>query len=211
MKAILLFILAGVWIEYNELPIFPLGFVLVLLWVRPINFKRYKFLILAMVLGFIGTGFSFKIFEQVSYNHQTGKEHYFSKYLFHIGLGTKNITQILSRNTFLLYKDNRHQKEQKLLDNYLRDFVPSYNESNASFSEMRKEYGKIEDMYYIGYIEKVLFPIVPTDLQFVYKVKFVENPSWRTIHFRIAFPKGKLQVFKMEVQDSNVKYKTPNQ
>ena len=183
---------------------------LVLLWVRPINFKRYRFLILAMILGFIGTGVSFKIFDQVTFHHKTGEAHYFSKYLFNLGLGTKNITQMLKRDTFTLYKDNHYQTEQKLLDNYLKSFVPHYNEKHSNFSAMQKKYGKIEDMYYVGYIEKVLFPTLPTDLQFVYKIKFVENPSWKTIHFRMAFPKNKVKVLKMEVQDEDIQYEIAN-
>lgn len=206
IKPILLFLLAGIWIESNELPIIPLGFIVILLWVRPINFKRYRFLILAMILGFIGTGFSFKIFNEVTINPQTGENHYFSKYLFSLGLGTKNITQLLNKDRITLYKDNLYQVEQKRLDEYLRSFVQSYNENNSNPSELRKKYGEIEDMYYIGYLEGMMPNINPAYLRFVYKVKFVQNSSWQSIHFHIGFDKREVKMLKIEVQDERVEY-----
>lgn len=205
---ILLSLLAGIWIEFNEIPIFPLGFMLVVLWVRPINFKRYKFFIIAMILGFIGTGFSFKIFEEVTVNPKTGEEYHFSKYLFNLGLGMTNITQFLKRNTMTLYKDNLYQKEQRFLDNYLRGFVQAYNENNSSFSELKKNHGAIEDMYYLGYVKRIVNPINPVDLEFVYKIKFVENSLWRTIHFRITLSKRKVQILNIKIQDEEVEYET---
>jgi len=206
IKSILLFLLAGIWIEFNEIPIIPLGFIAILLWVRPINFKRYRFLILAMVLGFVGTGFSFKIFKEVTVNPQTGIEHHFSKYLFNIGLGTQNITQFLKRGKITLYKDNLYQKEQKLLDNYLRGFVKSYNQNSSMFSEMKEKYGEIEDMYYIGNLEEKIPNINPAYLRFVYNIKFSKKPSWQTIHFSVGFDNQEVKILKMKVQDEDIEY-----
>lgn len=205
-KVIFLFILAGVWIEFNETPIIPIGFILILLWIRPISFKRYKFLILAMILGFIGTGLSFKIFQETTFQSETGRAHHFSKYLLNVSIGTNNISQFLKRDRIVLYKDNFYKKEQELLDKYLRSFVESYNNKNNSPFLGMSETREIADMYYFGYLKEMKPNMKLSDLVFVYKVKFAENFSWKTIHFRITFVQGELKVLNIELQDEEVEY-----
>jgi len=159
-----------------------------------------------MILGFIGTGLSFKIFKEVTLNPEAGREFHFSKYLFNLGLGTRNITQFFKRDMITLYKDDFYQKEQKLLDVYLRGFIQSYNKNHSVFSEMKESYGEIEDMYYIGYLEGMIPNINPSYLRFVYNIKFTQNSSWQTIYFRIAFSKREVKILKMEVQKEGVEY-----
>ena len=211
IKTILLFILATIWIEYNSVPIFPLGFLLLSFVFRP---KRYLPFIVAMVLGLIGTGISFQLFHSVKINPITKSEHEFSKFLFGFNLGTKNITRFFRRDTIRLYQDEVYNKEQKQLDKFFRKILVDYNEksqsfleSNLLFKKMRNEYGKIEDMYYFGNMEYFIPDIQKSDIMFVYRIKFVNSSKEQTVHFHtIVQDNGGIIIANIEVKESGTPY-----
>ena len=211
LKTILLFILATVWVEYNYIPAIPIGFLLVLLLVKPRRVKLFAPFIVAMILGVVGTGISLQFFNSVKTNPHTGVENHLSKFLWGFNIGTKNITHFLNRNVIKLYQDEIYTQQQQVLDNYLRGITPLYNVGDKSilstpFGLIWKEYGEIEDMYHFGNLNYFVPDIEKKDVLFVYKIKFTKESKEQTIHLRTLFYSGKIEVAEAKVMDADTKY-----
>jgi len=211
VKTILLFIIATLWIEYNYIPTIPIGFLLVLLWVRPKTLKQFTPLVVAMILGLLGTGISFQFFKSVKTNPNTGKEYHLSKSLWGFNLGTKNLTHFLNRDVIKLYQDDIYTQQQQMLDNHLRKLTSLYNLGDKSilstpFGTIWKEYGEIEDMYHFGNLNYFIPDIYKKDVLFVYKIKFSKQNKEQTIHLRVLFYDGKIEITKAKIMDADTKY-----
>jgi len=102
-----------VWIEYNYTPIFPIGFLVVLFWVRPKSIKKALPFVMAMVLGLVGTGVSLQFFHSTKVNPNTKESYELFKFNLGFNLGTKNITRFLNRDVIKLYQDNIYAQQQK--------------------------------------------------------------------------------------------------
>ncbi len=202
-----------VWIEYNYVPIVPVGFLVVLLLVRPRTVKQFAFFAVAMILGLMGTGISLQFFESVKINPNTGAEYRLSKSLWGFDLGTKNLTHFLNRDIIKLYQDDIYTQQQQMLDNHLREFTPLYNAGDRSvlstpFGSIWKEYGEIEDMYHLGNLNYFVPDIYKKDVLFVYKIKFTKQSKEQTIHLRTLFYNGKVEIAEAKVMDADTEYNT---
>jgi len=211
VKIILLFIIATVWVEYNYIPTIPIGFLLVLLLVRPKTVKQFVPFVVAMVLGVVGTGISLQFFESVKINPNTGAEYHLSKFLWGFNLGTKNLTRFLNRDVIKLYQDNIYSQQKQMLDNHLRRLTPLYNAGEKSilaipFGSIWNEYGEIEDMYHFGNLNYFVPDIHKKDVLFVYKIKFTKQNKEQMIHLRVLFYDGKVEISEAKVMGSDTKY-----
>lgn len=214
LTKIILLLLATIWIEYNQVPTFPIGFVVLLFLLgRKITLKQSVPFIIAMILGFVGTGISWQIFNETKIDPLTEKRHYFSKYLLGFNFGIKNIKYLLSQNTITIYQDTLYEREHQLLDAYLKDFVKNYNRKTSKDDYQKKLFRmiglnrKIEDMYYLGHREKhIPNAINPIYIPFVYKVKFEEEASWKYIYFDITCPKKEVTIVNIEIQNESLQH-----
>jgi len=209
MKAkIILFVVATIWIEYNYIPIIPIGFLVVLFWVRPKSIKKALPFVIAILLGLIGTGVSLQFFHLTKVNPNTQERYELSKFNLGFNLGTKNITRFLNRDVIKLYQDNIYAQQQERLDNYLRGIVPRYNanQTTTPLSSLYEKYGKIEDMYHFGNLNYFVPDIYKKDVLFVYKIKFEKSPKEQTIHLRTLFYDDTIEIAQTEVMPPDTKY-----
>lgn len=224
IKIIFLFILSTVWVVYNNVPSFPIGFVIALFFIASLNFKKYLVFIFAMILGFVGTGVALQFYKELTVNPLNGQEHHFSKFLLGFNVGTKNLTYLL-KDEVTLYKTNLHHNERKVFENYLREFTYQYNENNVTlltksflyqngstedkvitlFNDIHKN-GKVEDMYYLGNVIKAFPNINPSYFSFVYHVKFIGQESWRLMQFDVVFVKGDIKIMTIDLYDIETTY-----
>jgi len=214
IKTTLLFIVATIWIEYNYIPILPIGFLVILLLLRPRTLKRFSPFVIAMVLGLIGTGISLQFFKSLTINPHTKAEHHLSKFLWGFNVGTKNLTRFLNRNIIKLYQDDIYTQQQKILERHLQKVIQHYNMGEkgmeTAFKKLWEEYGEVEDMYHFGNLNTFVPDIFKNDVLFVYKIKFAKSSEEQTIHLRTLFDKGRVEIVKVEVKDVDTEYNIRN-
>ena len=132
-KQILIFIVSTFWFILGNLPIVPVGAIIsILLW-RPRQKLSYLLIVLASLIGFIGTGFHVTAKEIKQKNLETNKE--YTKYLYSAGVryGYVTLYYLLNGNKVVVYDDPSFRSEVDQANDYLREYVRSHNNNNPLF------------------------------------------------------------------------------
>ena len=133
VKYIFFLLLSTFWIIYEGMPYVPLGFILVVFWVRVKSLKYYIPFLLLVIIGFLGTGSYLTLFTEQRTMMKTGNTYEVHKFNFGLRFGTTTLENLRNRGKIIIYKDKRVAYQVAKVTNVMEQFVESYNKNSIDF------------------------------------------------------------------------------
>jgi len=225
-KVFVLFLGSTCWVVYHHIPILPLGAILYAICVKPRKVNRYILIVLASMIGFLGTGLHFSIMKKINIDQKTGSKSAHNTFHFGVrwGLGTLNYFRF--KGKVILYDDTKFPKEVAFANAYVKKFVEHINTGDPSFFEntfvyqegvtkeqvheifnlIKSQGGNVSSSDYMGYLYWIYPDQKYKDITVVHKTKFEKDADWGSIAYRlIFFPEG-LKLTRVDLCDSSREY-----
>jgi len=226
-RSILLFVGSTCWIINGYIPIVPIGTILGLAICRPKKMRTYLLVLVATLIGFVGTGLHVTLAKVKRVNLETGAEFFEYKLQGGIRIGTGTFDYFLHRGKMVVYDDPSFQTEVDEANAYVSKFVEKHNTNDPSFmlesfvyqqgittqqiqnvfTAVRDRGGDILSSKYLGYLYWIYPKQEHTDITVVHTVDFEKECGWKSVHFRLVFFPDGLKLTKIDFVDQEVEYR----
>ena len=227
LRIVLVFIVSTCWILNGPLPLLPIGALLCIAISRPKKVRTYILILIAAMIGFVGTGLHITIAKNKQINTDTGKETYPRTISAGARFGTESINYFQNRGKMVIFSDASYLTEVEQANTYVREFIEQYNANDPSFilntfiyqqgitqkqvldlfNTVRESAGDIISSEYIGYLSWVYPNQKKADITVVHNVTFENDCGLGSIHFRLIFFPDGLKLTKIDFVNKDIEYK----
>lgn len=226
-RNILLFLSSTCWIINGNIPLIPIGAILGVAICRPKKPRIYLLVLVAALIGFIGTGLHVTLAKVKRINVDTGAELYVNQMNAGVRFGAGTIDYFKNKGKVFIYDDPSYESEVNKANEYVSQFIEHYNAGDSSFmldsfvyqqgitreqvqqlfTNVQEAGGKITSFEYLGYNCWVYPNQEHADISVIHKVKFEHETEWGSIAFRtIFFPEG-LKLTQISFVKKTVEYR----